>query len=187
MPNSATNDVSVADSYAWYSTLKFFENIWGTPYAEAQGRGEEEGDPPPDNKPTKALNILLENRRRGIPDDANFADQMKWLFFSVPQGTASECTENPAAEACAVLTHWKLINPPFPAGTFDLKTQDGACEYKNDGTGNAGSLWCSGTEHGCKAHAHKDTGREDEVSCDELAIKTGWATIYQRAVVVCEW
>lgn len=94
-----------------------------------------------DTGPTKALNIILENRRHGIPNDADFYDRMKSLFLSIPCGTASQfqVNPNPVAEAPAD-EYLSVRKPQFPHGTFEGKTQDGMCEYKNHNKGNTGAL-----------------------------------------------
>lgn len=190
VPRSSIDSFSPADTYAWYASLKFFEALFGIPDAYVSPRGDEPGEDEGDGEggPTKALNIILENSRHGIPNDKDFYDIYKWLFFSVPYGTASQCQVDPipVAEAPADKSITQLIKPQFPHGTFEVKTQDGMCEYKNDGTGNAGALWCGETAHSCRAHADMTAGREADKSCAELGKRIkGWAE--QRAIVVCEW
>ncbi|KAG8159643.1 hypothetical protein KVR01_010280 [Diaporthe batatas] len=112
-----------ADTYAWYASLKFFEALYGIPDAYVAPRGDEpgedEGDGEEESGPAKALNIVLENSRHGIPNDADFYDRTKWLFFSVPYGTASQCQVDPipVAEAPADKSVG-LRMPQFPHGTF---------------------------------------------------------------------
>jgi hypothetical protein len=77
----------------------------------------------------------------------------------------------------------QITRPPYPAGTYDVKTQDGDCQYKNDGKGNAGALWCGSTQHSCRAHPQKDTRK----LCYDLAKQDGWGSIEHTPLVVCEW
>lgn len=60
------------------------------------------------------------------------------------------------------------------------------CEYKNDGKGNAGALWCSDTANSCRAHADMTVEVQVIKSCSELRKKIKeW--VEQRAIVVCQW
>lgn len=115
-------------------------------------------------------------------------DELTWRFYSVPYGTASECNDKPVTTAAAgkEVIGLGVNNPPFPAGTFDVKTQDGDCQYKNDGNGNPGALWCGDKAHSCKAHANKDQ-RSGDVLCENLPKKSEDRAIIHRAVVACEW
>ncbi|POS71111.1 oviduct-specific glycoprotein [Diaporthe helianthi] len=178
-----------ADTYAWYASLKFFEGLYGIPDAYVAPRGDEdEDDGEEESGPTKALNIILENSRHGVPPAEDFYDRMKWLFFSVPYGTDSQCKDDPmpVAEALADKTLTQIRKPQFPHGTFEVKTQDGMCEYKNDGQGNPGALWCDGTAHSCTAQVDM-AGRDFKTTyCDELGDKIV-GSVEQLAVVVCEW
>ncbi|KAF4997636.1 hypothetical protein FGRMN_3668 [Fusarium graminum] len=183
-----------ADSYAWYASLKYFESIFGTPNAAYDKRDGDDDDtstdepqPEPETPagPTKALNIILENKRHGIPTSADYYDTMNWLFYSTDFGTASQCALNPALATHAdvsisTLSIDALRDDHFPAGTFDVKTQDGDCQYKNDGTGNPGALWCGDQAHSCKAH----DGRRSFTTCNDLDKS---AQIEHVPVVACEW
>ncbi|KAG5659943.1 hypothetical protein KAF25_003465 [Fusarium avenaceum] len=179
-----------ADSYAWYAIEKYFEGIFGTPNAAYVKRDEDDDTSPeepqtPPAGPTKALNIILENKRHGIPMDKDFYDTMNWLFYSADFGTASQCALNPALATHAdvsihTLSIDALRDDHFPGGTFDLKTQDGDCQYKNDGTGNPGALWCGDQAHSCRAHPDRRTF----TSCPDLDKS---AQIQHAAMVVCEW
>ncbi|KAG5761505.1 hypothetical protein H9Q72_010396 [Fusarium xylarioides] len=179
-----------ADSYAWYATEKYFEGIFGTPNAAYEKRDGDEDDTSPDGPappagPTKALNIILENKRHGVPNDKDFYDTMNWLFYSTNYGTASQCALNPALAthadvSIASLSIDALRDDHFPGGTYDVKTQDGDCQYKNDGTGNPGALWCGDQAHSCRAHPDRRTF----TYCRDLDKS---AQIQHVAVVVCEW
>ncbi|KAI1842222.1 hypothetical protein JX266_011630 [Neoarthrinium moseri] len=82
------------DNYAWDATEKFFENLYGILDAQVTPRDGEDDTAPA--KPTKALNIILENIRHGVPPNKDLYDVFKFLFFfSAPFGTASLCIENP--------------------------------------------------------------------------------------------
>ncbi|KAF9777223.1 hypothetical protein IL306_004497 [Fusarium sp. DS 682] len=97
------------DTYAWYASLKYFEGMFGTPRAVRMGRDisdepeDNDGSPEPPSPepagPSKALNIILENKRRGVPGDENFEDRMNWRFYSVNFGTASQCQKDPGPTA----------------------------------------------------------------------------------------
>ncbi|KAL3428232.1 hypothetical protein PVAG01_01741 [Phlyctema vagabunda] len=186
---SPENTHENADNYAWYATLKFFEDEFGrTPDAEKQGRGEPDSSDPgnePGSKPTKALNIVLEHRMWAIPGTEGHAENFKWLFYSVAQGTASECSDDPVPVAEAPADG--ATTARYPAGTFDVKTQDGDCQYKNDGTGNPGALWCGDKGHSCKAsHPVDDTSAWP--TCSDLAERQGFDGLLEHlTVVVCEW
>lgn len=191
-PSSSIDSLSSADTYAWYASQKFFEALFGIPdaYLAPKGKEPEGADDQDDGEagPTKALNIILENSRHGVPNDADFYDRMKWLSFSIPYGTASQCTADPipVAEAPADESLTQLSKPQFPHGTFEVKTQDGTSEYKNDGTGNAGAFWCGETTHSCRAHADMTVDCNVIKYCTELG-KNIQGTVQQRAIVVCEW
>ncbi|KAH8665712.1 hypothetical protein BGZ60DRAFT_431904 [Tricladium varicosporioides] len=174
-----------ADNYAWYATENYFENLYKvTPDAMFQPREGEPPEPDPQPKLEKAVNIILEEQLIGIAPNSRV--EMKWLLYSVPFGTESECTENPGTWVTADGVK-NLRAPPFPAGTFKIKTGDGDCEYKNDGKGNPGALWCNGKGHSCKAHRNKDKpNREGEKYCWDLMKKNpslGQTT--HRGVVSC--
>ncbi|KAF5707982.1 SGNH hydrolase [Fusarium mundagurra] len=179
-----------ADSYAWYATEKLFEGMFGTPNAAYQKRDGGDDDPTPEQPappagPTKALNIILENKRHGVPGDEDFYDTMNWLFYSTDFGTASQCAPSPALATHAdvsidTLSIDALKDDHFPGGTFDVKTQDGDCQYKNDGTGNPGALWCGDQGHSCRAHQDRRTF----TYCSNLDKS---AQIQHAAMVVCEW
>lgn len=111
--------------------------------------------------------------------------EANWLFYSVPFGTASECTDNPVPASVVSIADTARPDLPVdpPGGTFEVETQDGKCEYKNDGTGNAGALWCSGTMHSCKYH--KDRGKASR--CTNLMESQDWLYIQHVPVVACEW
>lgn len=117
--------------------------------------------------------------------DKDFYDTMNWLFYSTDFGTASQCALNPALAIHAdvsiiTLSIDALRDDHFPAGTFDVKTQDGDCQYKNDGTGNPGALWCGDQGHSCRAHPDRRTF----TYCHDLDKS---AQIEHAAMVVCEW
>ncbi|KAF5690636.1 oviduct-specific glycoprotein [Fusarium denticulatum] len=179
-----------ADSYAWYATEKYFEGMFGTPNAAYEKRDGDEDDtspegPAPPAAPTKALNIILENKRHGVPNDKDFYDTINWLFYSTNYGTASQCALYPALATHAdvpisTLSINALKDDYFPGGTYDVKTQDGDCQYKNDGTGNPGALWCGDQAHSCRAHPDRRTA----TNCRGLDPS---AQIYHAAMVVCEW
>ena len=79
-----------------------------------------------------------------------------------------------------------MDRPPFPAGTFSVKTPDGDCEYENDGNGNPGALWCGDKAHSCKAHENKDKGHpQGGKYCFNL--RHGDRQVDYGAVVVREW
>ncbi|KAH7132708.1 hypothetical protein EDB81DRAFT_904555 [Dactylonectria macrodidyma] len=174
-----------ADSYAWYATEKWYQWKFND-IPDAAVTPRDEGDPgnDPPAGPTKALNIILENNNRGVPGDSNLLREFKWLFFSVPFGTASYCKTDPipVAEAPADPSITQITNPQYPHGTFNVQTQDGMCEYKNDGQGNPGALWCNGQGHSCRDHNDKDKRRY----CDELSNRLG-GNVEQVEMVVCEW
>ncbi|KAF5549973.1 SGNH hydrolase [Fusarium napiforme] len=179
-----------ADSYAWYATEKYFEGMFGTPNAAYEKRDEDDDDsspeqPAPPAGPTKALNIILENKRHGVPNDKDFYDTMNWLFYSTDYGTASQCALNPALAthadvSIATFSVDALRDNHFPGGTYDVKTQDGDCQYKNDGTGNPGALWCGDQAHSCREHPD----RQRVTYCRDLDKS---AQIQHVPMVVCEW
>ncbi|KAK7941617.1 uncharacterized protein PG986_014004 [Apiospora aurea] len=125
--------------------------------------------------------------RHGMLNDNDFYDRMKFLFFSVDFGTSSVCQVDPAPVAEAPATGIsQLIKAHLPSGTFDFKTQDGMCQYKSDGKGNAGALWCGDKAYSCKEHADFRKEREGDVYCRNLSTRiTGF--VEQRPVVACEW
>ncbi|KAG9508283.1 hypothetical protein J7337_001847 [Fusarium musae] len=187
LAETSTND---ADSYAWYATEKYFESMFGTPNAAYEKRDGDEDDtspeqPAPPAVPTKALNIILENKRRGVPMDKDYQDRMNWLFFSTNYGTASQCALFPALATRADVSIGTfsvnaLKDNYFPAGTYDVKTQDGDCQYKNDGRGNPGALWCGDTVHSCKQHRD----RQRVTWCRGIDPPS---QIQHVPMVVCEW
>jgi len=84
---------------------------------------------------------------------------------------------------------------PFPGGTYDVGIEAEHCQYKNDGQGNAGAIWC-GEKHksDCKAHDDKDKANLDGVAkCDNLSHPADSINrkpdkkVWHRAVVACEW
>ncbi|KAF5628951.1 oviduct-specific glycoprotein [Fusarium sp. NRRL 52700] len=188
LAETSTNE---ADSYAWYATEKYFEGMFGTPNAAYEKRdGEEDDDtspeqPAPPAVPTKALNIILENKRRGVPNDKDFQDRMNWLFYSTNYGTASQCALFPALAIRADVSIGTfsvnaLKDNYFPAGTYDVKTQDGDCQYKNDGRGNPGALWCGDQAHSCRQHPD----RQRVTYCRGIDPPS---QIQHVPMVVCEW
>jgi hypothetical protein len=136
--------------------------MFGTPNAtirprEPEDKPEDKPKDPAPKPPTKALNIILENKRRGVPMDEDFQDTMNWKLYSVTSGTESRCQNNPGLElpadvSIATFSTDALRDAQSPHGTYDIKTQDGDCQYKNDGKGNAGAVWCGDQGHVCKEH-----------------------------------
>ncbi|KAF2191612.1 hypothetical protein K469DRAFT_720657 [Zopfia rhizophila CBS 207.26] len=117
---------------------------------------------------------------------------MSWLFYAVDQGTNSDCALHPSAIGAVDGSIKGVPNPspPFPAGVFPVKTQEGDCEYKNNGDkDNAGALFCGGKQMGsCKANADKDKSQRDgDKICDNLTGTGGRNEVTHRAVVACEW
>ncbi|WZH40929.1 Chitinase [Fusarium acuminatum] len=177
-----------ADSYAMYATWKYFEALFGTPDAVEVPRDDDDDNTEPKN----ALNIILEEALGGTPQTAGYFDWSKWLFFSVPYGTPSRCqiTPPPVAEAKADRADSVWAKKPslknYPAGTYDVQTPDGMCQYKNDGRGNAGALWCGDKGHSCRTHEDFGKDKDAGISCRELGKKHS-ATLYHYAMIVCEW
>lgn len=146
---------------------------------------------PENSKPTRFVNVILEENLIGIAPFSR--TEMKWLFYtfsaafgiSIQDSIDSRCSLNaPSSEAPADGVK-DLKGSPFPAGSFKFTTGDGDCEYKNDGTGNPGAVWCAGTDfaHNCIAN----TGLNKY--CDQLVkANTGEAKqITQRIVADCNW
>jgi hypothetical protein len=112
--------------------------------------------------------------------------EANWLFYSVDQGTASACTDNPPPYGVVSMPNSKgRLSFPinYPAGTYPIKTQDGMCAYKNDGKGNPGALWCGDVAHSCKSSGD----RSSVVECPDLGAKQSWLYIAHIPVVTCEW
>jgi hypothetical protein len=118
---------------------------------------------------------------------------IKWLFFST-QWTedteilsfSSECAQFPIAES--FIPSYNDVDDHMPRGTFDLTIDDvGTCQYKNDGTGNPGALWCGGgaTLHTCHEHPHADRNVA-ESECKNLEDGKG-SFVFHRQVLRCEW
>lgn len=173
-----------ADSYALYAVEKWFYNTHDNEIPPSAIR-----NPAPDNRgesgqPTKAVTIILENQRSGVGGDAK--EKMKWLFFSTPFGEAAVCQSKtlPAAEIESSETVINIGQKAIPGGvTVKVKTQDGDCEYKNDGQGNPGALWCGETAHSCRLHDNWET----KSSCYGKLEGEGGAAIEQKEAIVCEW
>jgi hypothetical protein len=171
-----------------YATWKYFEALFGTPDAVEVPRDDDDDNTEPKN----ALNIILEEALGGTPQTAGYFDWSKWLFFSVPYGTPSRCqiTPPPVAEAKADRADSVWAKKPslknYPAGTYDVQTPDGMCQYKNDGRGNAGALWCGDKGHSCRTHEDFGKDKDAGISCRELGKKHS-ATLYHYAMIVCEW
>ncbi|KAL2076239.1 hypothetical protein VTL71DRAFT_1182 [Oculimacula yallundae] len=139
---------------------------------------------PTPSAPKNALNIILDSRIFKKPGIDWQYTRYTWYFYSVPYGTGSECSNNPLPIAQGPAG--ETISDEWPSGTFNVKTQDGDCQYKNDGKGNPGALWCGSTVHSCKEHAHKSQGLSGRMYCgDKLPMRNdelGGAT--HRATVV---
>ncbi|KAK6835015.1 hypothetical protein PG987_009709 [Apiospora arundinis] len=125
-----------ADTYAWYASEKYFEALFGTPDAYKEPRN----DPPPaQNKPTKAVNIILEHSRHGVPTDKDFYDRMEWLLFSVPYGTGSRCkTDQNPVRAPADKKITQLIKADFPTAPFPSRRRTGTASTRTTGRGTRG-------------------------------------------------
>ena len=165
----------------------YFEDLgFGKPeLIKPRDDGLEEEPPAEAPKATKAINIIREVKESFVWSEDINKSESNWLFYSVDQGTASACTDNPPP--------WLVVSLPgegrpsfpvnYPAGTYPIKTQDGMCAYKNDGKGNPGALWCGDVAHSCK-----DSGdRSSAVKCPDLMKKQDWLFIEHIPVVTCEW
>ncbi|KAL2070912.1 hypothetical protein VTL71DRAFT_13938 [Oculimacula yallundae] len=182
----------VADNYAWYATLKFFEAQYGTARAQYTKRDDDEDKddvPAPSTGPppkTKAVNIVL------VFTVVNTRLIVQWLFYSVPYGTSSVCMGSPVPVAAYPIDQkglpWYALDF-LPTGTFDFKIEgDGDCQYKNDGTGNPGALWCSGTAHKCRLIYHGPNDNHlDTVECTNLPNPGSRGNIKHREFITCEW
>ncbi|CAD0098997.1 unnamed protein product [Aureobasidium mustum] len=176
-----------ADSYAIYASILYFnERYGGVKHNELRG-DDDDGDDDDDTEetkpdpPTKALNIIRENKEDFWVGERPTRFESNWLFYSVPFGTASECSDNPIPVSVVGIANTDRPDLPVdpPGGTFAVETQDGKCEYKNDGTGNAGALWCSGTMHSCKYHDNRDKASR----CTNLMKSQDWLYIQHVPVV----
>jgi hypothetical protein len=145
----------------------------------------------PNNAPTKpkkeyALNVILQQKTIST---TTFVGNVKvpyfeWLFYATTQGTASACALYPAAVYPAPGMK-DLLSPdpaPFPSGTFkvDVAHYPG-CQYKNDGTGNAGMLWCGAKGIACFADPLHDKPSEGGRVCQNLD------NVQHLPMVYCEW
>jgi hypothetical protein len=155
-----------------YSSL----TLWST----SDEAPEAPKDPP---KATKAINIIRE-----VKAGVFGHKEGNWLFYSVNQGTASACVDNPEPVLVVSLPNNEAIPAypvAFPGGTYPVQTQDGICAYKNDGTGNPGALWCGDVVHSCKSSGKRDV--DSIIDCSDLASKQDWGTVGHIAVATCEW
>lgn len=119
--------------------------------------------------------------------DEDFYDQTKYKFFMTTYGDDSVCKNDPPA----IREEWaqgiyRVQDAAYLGGTYDVKTPDGDCQYKNDGKGNAGALWCGGDGHICRAHDDMTQGSgAGNHYCDPGEDKT--VQVQQHGIAVCEW
>lgn len=173
---------NTADTYAYYASVLHFDQKYGSiKHDELRG---DDGDDDSDT-PTKALNIIHENKEDFPNGVRQTKSQANWLFYPVPFGKSSVCQVISASDSIVGLADTSHPASPAaaPVGTYAVDTQDGKCEYKNDGTGNAGTLWCGDKAHGCRY----DKDRSKASSCDSLAKEGQWMEVQHVPVVVCEW
>lgn len=157
--------------------------IWNGATEEAHRKAGANGysnPPPPPSAPpakTKSLSIIL---HRTYGENGEF---YHWLFIQTTPGIGVICTDQDNANK-KVLTQDKLDGDgmaPWPAGTYgDLGLPDIDCEYKNDGKGNSGKLWCG-----------KD--RKDGFECAEdnmrknTKMRSCGGDSDQQAIVYCDF
>lgn len=194
--------------------------IWnGATRAAHDGAVDGTSEPPgqplatPPNK-TKALTVILQkfhevtyaidhNPAQGVrPLPTIEKDTWSWRYFATNQGVTKLCDLKAPSHDVTLDKDPRTkieregktyMTPPYPTGDTEIKNLHGQdCRYKNDGTGNAGMLWCkdqAGKEVGvsCQAEDMKNTV-EDLKKCEdkENTLKSG-ETIQQHAVVLCEW
>jgi hypothetical protein len=143
--------------------------------------------PTPPAQKTKALSIILQKSTIFNLIGSSVSSRWSWRFYATDQGVSVLCEENVKLlldrETEKGDPRDKFKHPPYPAGSFPVgKLVEGVdCDYKNDGQGNAGALWCGQRRIECQADSMKDTAK-DMKPCD----KNG-PSISQHAVVFCEW
>jgi hypothetical protein len=129
----------------------------------------------------KALSVILQW-------DRTLWSRYRWYFFPTKQGVSVLCStpgKGTFNQEARFQSPDQNSPPPYPSGEFQLDNiDDRKCNYKNDGKGNPGMLFC--TEKDGKVtsiRCYSDDMRNKPVK----DMKFCRANIYQQSVVFCDW
>ena len=186
-----------ADNYRIYAQELFWTELCNkefgdatdnTPYPELPEPGS--NAPAPPIAKTKAVTIVSSSEL------GNEQIHPDWLFVPVKQGQSALCRDKKDSVSfptCDVPDNRFIL--PYPAGTFHLNNVHGRnCEYKNDGKGNPGKLWCKeedGKSMGITCL--EDSGRtaKTAINCSKRGSKSKEKRVepglYNIVVAYCEW
>lgn len=186
----AIRDYLVSDASSW-ERQPGIRMIWnGAAKEDHESAGANAANPQKPYEKTQALGIVFGSR--GINKNPGKLYQKivyenRWLFFSTDRGKSATCYKEKDAVLAPKLDNeqWNLFeNPGWPAGTYSLKVDNMDCEYKNDGKGNPGALWCKQRRYPIECFEEdKRTAKDGATKCES----EGGEQIMRRPVVYCEW
>ncbi|KAH7392248.1 peptidase S8/S53 domain-containing protein [Phaeosphaeria sp. MPI-PUGE-AT-0046c] len=188
----AIRDYLVSDASSW-ERQPGIRMIWnGATKEDHESAGASTAKPPstaPKEK-TKALGIVFGargvNEYIGKPYE-KITVENRWLFFATDRGKSATCYKEQDAVLASKINSkdWNLFeNPGWPAGTYSLKIDNMDCDYKNDGKGNPGALWCKTLIKPIQCfEENMRTAKDGATKCEP----GGGEQIMRRPVVYCEW
>jgi hypothetical protein len=181
-----------ADNYRIYAQELFWTELCGKEFGDATdntpypGIKQPTNDSPPPSPPlpaaakTNALSIILQKSLDEIGAGSD------WLFFPGRKGEAMLCHDQ--KDSWSFTSDVSADNfAPWPAGTFHFDDLfDRVCEYKNDGQGNPGMLWCKDKDKDVGIECYEDSMRttKEPRQCTKSGLIP---SIEHVAVAYCEW
>jgi len=142
--------------------------------------------PAPAPQKKKALSIILQKSRELNKNSYQVEEWYEWNYYATDRGVSKLCevpkwgwSEKTNARPSADGT------PPWPAGTFHMEGLFKMnCDYKNDGKGNPGALWCENMLEpiACQADPMRERDKVMKKCDANVSVMRD-----QHAVVFCEW
>jgi hypothetical protein len=184
----AIRNYLLTDKSSWIrkpdSGVRIIWNGAGKEQHESAGTNDAGSPAPATSGPAKgkALSIILQTSMIPAPPGRGDIYTNNWLYFAVKRGETPHC--RPDGEALVkpnagggieALTNSNLKLPDHQVLHFEGTLS--SCEYKNDGKGNPGKLWCGGTGFDCFFET------QEKLDCGN-----GFpGTLFQQPKVHCEW
>ncbi|KAH5645502.1 hypothetical protein HBI51_111200 [Parastagonospora nodorum] len=175
---SAADQLINADNYAFMASEAYLQKKGCTFVDPPVSATDEDDDRQPDSfdGDVSAISIILRTNVR-----ETFADN-DWYVYEIPVGVSALCKpeDQTVTKWTAEDGPWPSNGPDWPAGTFDINVDGMECQYKNDGRGNPGSLWCKGQDDPFTCYKDPKLDKREGKFCDG-------GRIYQQPYVYCQW